>query len=113
MDFFISAAYAGAAETQAASSGSPGLLDFAFPIILLVLFYVMLIRPQQKRAKEHRSMQSALAKGDEVVTDGGLMGKILNITDNAITVQIADSVEVKVRRESINSVLPKGTLKQL
>jgi len=112
MDFFISAAYAGAAETQAAS-GSPGLLDFAFPIILLVLFYVMLIRPQQKRAKEHRAMQSALSKGDEVVTDGGLMGKILEITDNAITVQIADGVEVKVRRESINSALPKGTLKQL
>lgn len=112
MDFFISAAYAGAAETQAATS-SPGLLDFAFPIILLVLFYVMLIRPQQKRAKEHRSMQSALAKGDEVVTDGGLMGKILEITDNAITVQIAEGVEVKVRRESINAVLPKGTLKKL
>lgn len=112
MDFFISAAYAGAAESQAAA-GSPGLLDFAFPIILLVLFYVMLIRPQQKRAKEHRTMQSALAKGDEVVTDGGLMGKILEITDNAITVQIAESVEVKVRRESINAVLPKGTLKKL
>lgn len=112
MDFFISAAYAGAAEGQAAA-GSPGLLDFAFPIILLVLFYVMLIRPQQKRAKQHRAMQSALAKGDEVVTDGGLMGKILDITDNAITVQIADGVEVKVRRESINSVLPKGTLKKL
>jgi preprotein translocase subunit YajC len=73
----------------------------------------MLIRPQQKRAKEHRAMQSALAKGDEVVTDGGLMGKILEITDNAITVQIAEGVEVKVRRESINAVLPKGTLKKL
>jgi preprotein translocase subunit YajC len=111
MDFFISAAYAGAVESPAA--GSPGLLDFAFPILLLVLFYVMLIRPQQKRAKEHRAMQAALAKGDEVVTDGGLMGKILDITDNAITVQIAEGVEVKVRRESINAVLPKGTLKKL
>lgn len=110
MDFFISPAFA-EAGTQAAAS--PGLLDFAFPIILLVLFYVMLIRPQQKRAKEHRAMQSALAKGDEVVTDGGLMGKILEITDNAITVQIAEGVEVKVRRESVNSVLPKGTLKKL
>lgn len=110
MDFFISPAFA-EAGTQAA--GSPGLLDFAFPIILLVLFYVMLIRPQQKRAKEHRAMQAALGKGDEVVTDGGLMGKILEITDNAITVQIAEGVEVKVRRESISSVLPKGTLKKL
>ncbi len=110
MDFFISAAQA--AEGQAAA-GSPGLLDFAFPIILLVLFYVMLIRPQQKRAKEHRAMQAALSKGDEVVTDGGVMGKILEITDNAITVQIAEGVDVKVRRESISSVLPKGTLKKL
>ncbi|MDT8311427.1 MAG: preprotein translocase subunit YajC [Methylophaga sp.] len=109
MDFLISPAFA---ETAAAAKG-PGLLDFAFPIILLVLFYVMLIRPQQKRAKAHRNMQSTLAKGDEVVTDGGLMGKILDITDNAITVQIADNVDVKVRREAISSVLPKGTIKKL
>jgi preprotein translocase subunit YajC len=110
MDFLISPAFAGAAASQ---SSSPGLLDFAFPVILLVLFYVMLIRPQSKRAKEHRSMQSALSKGDEVVTDGGIMGKIINITDNAITVEIADKIEVKVRREAIGSVLPKGTLKKL
>ncbi|ODN66064.1 MULTISPECIES: preprotein translocase subunit YajC [Methylophaga] len=110
MDFLISPAFAEAAASQ---SGSPGLLDFAFPIILLVLFYVMLIRPQQKRAKAHRTMQQALAKGDEVVTDGGLMGKINDINDNAINLQISDTVEVKVRRESINSVLPKGTLKKL
>jgi preprotein translocase subunit YajC len=109
MDFFISPAMAEAG----AQAGSPSLLDFAFPIILLVLFYVMLIRPQQKRAKEHRAMQSAIAKGDEVVTDGGIMGKITDINDNAISVQIADNVEVKVRRESINAVLPKGTLKKL
>ena len=111
MDFLISPAFAGAAATS--ESASPGLLDFAFPIILLVLFYVLLIRPQSKRAKEHRTMQSALAKGDEVVTDGGIMGKIINITDNAITVEIADKIEVKLRRESISSVLPKGTLKKL
>ncbi len=110
MDFLISPAFAEAAASQ---SGSPGLLDFAFPIILLVLFYVMLIRPQQKRAKAHRAMQQGLAKGDEVVTDGGLMGRINDINDNAIDLQIAETVEVKVRRESINTVLPKGTLKKL
>lgn len=110
MDFLISPAMAGA--VGGASSG-PAIMDFAFPVVLLVLFYFMLIRPQSKRAKEHRSMQESLAKGDEVVTDGGLMGKIINIGDNAITVQLADNLEVKVRRESINSVLPKGTLKQL
>ena len=111
MDFLISPAMAGAVG-GAAPSG-PAMMDFAFPVVLLVLFYFMLIRPQSKRAKEHRLMQESLAKGDEVVTDGGLMGKIVNIGDNAITVQLADNLEVKVRRESINSVLPKGTLKQL
>lgn len=108
MDFLISPAFA---ETAGASS--PGLLDFAFPIILLVLFYVMLIRPQQKRAKKHREMQASIDKGDEVVTDGGLMGKIIEINENAITVQIAEGVEVKVRREAISSVMPKGTIKKL
>ena len=106
LDFLISPAYA-AGETGA------GIMDFAFPVILLALFYFMLIRPQSKRAKEHRTMQSDLAKGDEIVTDGGLMGKITDIGDNAISVQLADNLEVKVRRESINSVLPKGTLKKL
>ena len=110
LDFLISPAMAGA--VGGAPSG-PGMMDFAFPVVLLVLFYFMLIRPQSKRAKEHRTMQEAIAKGDEVVTDGGLMGKIVNVGDNAITVQLADNLEVKVRRESINSVLPKGTLKQL
>jgi preprotein translocase subunit YajC len=73
----------------------------------------MLIRPQSKRAKEHRAMQDALAKGDEVVTDGGIMGKIIDISENAVTVEIAENIQVKVRRESIGSVMPKGTLKKL
>jgi len=107
LDFLIAPAHA------AGEASSPGMMDFAFPVVLLVLFYFMLIRPQSKRAKEHRTMQGELAKGDEVVTDGGLMGKITDIGDNAISVQIADNIEVKVRRESINSVLPKGTLKKL
>jgi preprotein translocase subunit YajC len=108
MDFLISPAHAAG---EAAST--PGLMDFAFPVVLLVLFYFMLIRPQSKKAKEHRAMQADISKGDEVVTDGGLMGKITKVGDNAISVQLADNLEVKVRRESINSVLPKGTLKQL
>jgi preprotein translocase subunit YajC len=108
MDFLISPAHA-AGEAAA----TPGVMDFAFPVVLLVLFYFMLIRPQSKRAKEHREMQAGISKGDEVVTDGGLMGKITKVGENAISVQIADNLEVKVRRESINSVLPKGTLKQL
>ena len=109
MDFFISPAFAEAG----APAGGPGMLDFLFPVALLVLFYFTLVRPQSKRAKEHREMQSALAKGDEIVTDGGLMGKIMDIGDHAILVQLADNLEVKVRREAISSVLPKGTLKKL
>ncbi len=108
IDFLISPAYA-AGEAAA----TPGLMDFAFPVVLLVLFYFMLIRPQSKKAKEHRAMQESLSKGDEIVTDGGLMGKIVSINENAISVQLAENIEVKVRRESINSVLPKGTLKKL
>jgi len=108
LDFLISPAQAAGDATS-----TPGIMDFAFPIVLLVLFYFMLIRPQSKRAKEHREMQSGLAKGDEVVTDGGLMGKITNITEQAVSVQLADNLEVKVRREAVNSVLPKGTLKKL
>lgn len=109
MDFFISPAFAEASGQAAAA----GVLDFVFPIALLVLFYFMLVRPQSKRAKEHKGMQSALSKGDEVVTDGGLMGKIIDIGDHAILVQFAENLEVKVRREAISSVLPKGTLKKL
>tara|TARA_R110002111_G_scaffold136628_1_gene202425 strand:+ start:73 stop:399 length:327 start_codon:yes stop_codon:yes gene_type:complete len=108
MDFFISPAFAEGGQVS-----GPGLLDFIFPVALLVIFYFMLVRPQSKRAKEHRSMQAALAKGDEVVTDGGLMGKIMDIGDHAILVQFADNLEVKVRREAISAVLPKGTLKKL
>jgi len=108
MDFLISPAHA-----AGSAAAAPGIMDFAFLVVLLVLFYFMLIRPNQKRAKEHREMQASLAKGDEIVTDGGLMGKILNVGENAITVQLAENLEVKVRRESINSVLPKGTLKKL
>ena len=108
MDFFISPAFA-----EGGQVGSGGFETIIFPVALLVLFYFMLVRPQSKRAKEHREMQSALTKGDEVVTDGGLMGKIVDVGDHAILVQLADNLEVKVRREAISSVLPKGTLKKL
>ncbi|HAQ49954.1 MAG TPA: preprotein translocase subunit YajC [Gammaproteobacteria bacterium] len=109
MDFFISPAWADASAEAAA----PGMIDFLFPVIILVLFYLILVRPQSKRAKEHKAMQSAIAKGDEVVTDGGLMGKVVDIGEHAILIQFADNLEMKVRRESISSVLPKGTLKKL
>ena len=71
----------------------------------------MLIRPQMKRAKEHRQLVAGLQKGDEVVTSGGLLGKITGIDDSFVTVKVADNVEIKVQRHAVASVMPKGTLK--
>jgi preprotein translocase subunit YajC len=81
------------------------------PLLLLVVFYFLLIRPQTKRAKEHRTMVAALAAGDEVVTNGGILGKVVEVGDQFLTVEIAEGVRVKVQRHTVATVLPKGTLK--
>ena len=107
MNFFISDAMA---QTAPASPGFEGLL---LPIGLIVLLYFLMIRPQMKRQKEHKKLVSELEKGDEVQTDGGIMGKIKDLGDNFIQLEIADGIEVKIRRQSINAVMPKGTLKEL
>ena len=106
LNFFIPNAYAQAAGGDA---GFAGLLPI---IVLFVVFYFLLIRPQQKRAKEHRAMVEALGKGDEVVTNGGLGGTITKLSDNFVSLQIADNVTVKVQRGAVGSLLPKGTLKK-
>jgi len=110
LSFFISDAMA-----QAAPAGSPmgGIEGFILPIGLIIIFYFFLIRPQVKRQKEHAKMVSALAKGDEVQIEGGLMGRITDIGDNFAKVEIADNVVVKIRRTSIAQVMPKGTLKDM
>ena len=107
LDFLIPAAYAqqGPAAPQAA------WMNIAFPLVLIVVFYFMLIRPQMKRGKESREMLQKLAKGDEVVTSGGLAGRIVNLGEVYLSVEIADGVQVKVQKSAISSVLPKGTLK--
>ncbi len=107
MDFFIASAWA------AEAAPAPGFADFIPLIVLFVVFYFLLIRPQTKRVKEHKALVSNLAKGDEVVTNGGLMGKVKDLGDNFLLIEIASGVEVKVQRQSINSVMPKGTLKTL
>ncbi len=108
MDFLISNAWA-----QQGAQGEPNALITFLPLIILfVLFYFLLIRPQMKRAKEHRQMVEALADGDEIVTNGGVAGRITALGDNFIDVEIADKVTVKVQRQSVSSVLPKGTLKE-
>lgn len=100
------------AFAQAAAQQQPNLLvQFGPLIFLIVLFYFLLIRPQMKRSKEHRDMLGKLAKGDEVVTSGGLTGVVRDLGENFITVEIADNVPVKMQRSAIVSVLPKGTLK--
>jgi preprotein translocase subunit YajC len=109
MSFFISNAMA-----EAGASSQPGIFEVLFPfIILFVVFYFLLIRPQSKRAKEHRKLVEALAKGDEVMTQGGIYGKITEVGEEALTVEIADNLQVKVQRAAVASVLPKGTLKTL
>jgi preprotein translocase subunit YajC len=84
------------------------------PIILMfVVLYFIMIRPQMKRAKEHKSMIDALQKGDEVVAAGGVVGRVSKLGDNYVTLQIADNVEIRVQRPAVQLVLPKGTIKNI
>lgn len=109
MSFFISDAMAQAAP---ASQGDP-IMQFLPLVILFVIFYFLLIRPQQKKAKEHKLMVEGLKKGDEIVTSGGIVGKVIDISENFLTCQIADNVEVKLQSHAISTVLPKGTIKSI
>lgn len=107
MSFFISDAMAeGAAAAQ--GSGWEGIIPL---VLLFVVFYFLLIRPQQKKVKEHRALVDALKKGDEVVTYGGLAGKVREINDSFCDLEIADNIVVKIERQNISRLLPKGTLK--
>ncbi|MCB1806549.1 MAG: preprotein translocase subunit YajC [Candidatus Competibacteraceae bacterium] len=107
MNFLISDAMA---QGGAPAQGS-GLLGLLFPILLIVVFYFLLIRPQTKRAKEHKQMVEAIKKGDEVVTAGGLLGRITEVGDNFLQVEVAEGVQLKVQKHSITSLMPKGTIK--
>jgi len=107
MEFFISDAWAQAAGGASAQSGFASLLPL---ILIFVIFYFLLLRPQMKRAKEHKKMVASLAKGDEVVTNGGLLGKITKVDDNFAMVEITDGIVVKMQKTAITSMLPKGTL---
>ena len=106
--FLISDAMAEAAPAAAQGGGYELFIMIA---IFFAIMYFMIIRPQQKRTKEHQKLISSLTKGDEVVTSGGMLGKILKVGDNSIKVEIAEGVAVKLQKNSISSVLPKGSLK--
>lgn len=110
MSFFVSDAMAQAAGQGPAGGGLGGLI---LPIGLLIVLYFLMIRPQMKRQKEHQKMVEALAKGDEVQLEGGLMGKITDLGDNFAKVELTEGVVVKVRRQSVGAVMPKGSLKEM
>jgi len=107
----ISLAHAQTAGAAADPTG--GLMGYIMPIAMIAVMWLFLIRPQMKKAKEHKALLGALAKGDEVVTQGGIVGKIIKVGENYVTVEIAEGTEVVVQKPSIGLVLPKGTLKSL
>lgn len=108
---FISSAYAQSAG--AASPGGAEVFNIVFLVGLFVLFYFIAIRPQRKRQKEHAAMVAALAKGDEVVTSSGILGKISALDDSYVVLSVANNVDLKFQRVHIHAVLPKGTLKSI
>ena len=110
LDFLIPVAHA---QTAAAPAASPlgGLQTFLFPILLIVIMYFLMIRPQMKRQKEHRAMLDKLSRGDEVITNGGIAGTVSEIGESYVTVEIAAGVQVRLQEGAIANVLPKGTLK--
>ena len=108
MSFFISDALAEGAQ---AAGSQPGGEQFILLIGMVVLFYFILIRPQQKRAKEHKKMVAEIGTGDEVVTNGGVLGKVTAVGEQYLTVEIADNVEIKIQAQAVGTVLPKGSIK--
>jgi preprotein translocase subunit YajC len=107
VDFLISNAHA---EGAAAPAGG-GIEMLLMMGVFFAIMYFMIIRPQQKRAKEHKQMLESLSKGDEVVTGGGVLGKVAGINENFVELTVADNVVIKVQKQAVASVLPKGTMK--
>jgi preprotein translocase subunit YajC len=109
MNFLINSAYA---QASGAAPGSPSLIStLALPALLLVVFYFLLIRPQSKRAKEQREMLSKVAVGDEIATTGGILGKVTEVGEQFLSVEIANGVNIKLQKFQVAQVLPKGTVK--
>jgi preprotein translocase subunit YajC len=104
----ISPAYA-----QAGAPGDAGIMNIGLLVLMLVVFWFILIRPQMKRAKEHKALISALEKGNEVITAGGIVGKITKVSDAYVTLEIADNTEVVVQKGAVQTLLPKGTMKSV
>lgn len=108
-NLFISNAYA---EGAAPASGG-GFLDFLPLVALVAVFYFMVLRPQQKRAKEVTAMLVALQKGDEVATAGGVLGRVVKVGETAVSVEVAEGINLNIQKSAIQTVLPKGTIKAI
>ena len=106
MSFFISDALAAAPAAQ-----SPGMEGLLFPVGILVFFYFLFLRPQAQRSKEKKQMLAALGKGPEVVTTGGILGKMIDLDDNFVKLEVSDNLFIQVQRQSIETMMPKGTYK--
>ena len=106
---FIGNAYAQAAATSAGG----GIIEFLPLVALAAIFYFMILRPQQKRSKEQKTMLGGLQKGDEVVTAGGALGRVVKVGDSYVNVEIAENVTVLLQKNAIQTVLPKGTIKSI
>jgi preprotein translocase subunit YajC len=109
MDFLINSAYAQAAG--GAPAGGFSLIGMAPVLVMVVAFYFLLIRPQSKRAKEQRDMLSKIAAGDEIATTGGILGKVTEVSDQFLSVEIASGVTIKLQKFQVAQLLPKGTVK--
>lgn len=113
MSFLIPAAYADAAAPAAAAAGPADSFQWIFLVGFLVIFYLMIWRPQAKRAKEQKNLLGNLQKGDEVVTNGGIAGKIVKVSDDFVVLEVSDTVELKFQKGAVAATLPKGTLKAI
>ncbi|MGA0936223.1 MAG: preprotein translocase subunit YajC [Pseudohongiellaceae bacterium] len=110
MDFFISSAYA---QAEAGAQEPSALFNLIFFGGFALIFYFIIWRPQSKRAKEHKDLMGSLNKGDEIMTNGGILGKLTKVDDHYVVVQIHDNVEIKLQKSAITAVLPKGTIKSI
>jgi preprotein translocase subunit YajC len=109
MSFFISDAMAAAAPAAQA----PGIEGMLFPVGVLLFFYFLFLRPQSKRAKEKKQMLATMTKGTEVVTSGGILGKVADLDDNFVKLEVGDNLFIQVQRHSIENIMPKGTFKAI
>ncbi|MGZ8188632.1 MAG: preprotein translocase subunit YajC [Methylosarcina sp.] len=110
MSFFISDAMAAAAP---AAQQAPGIEGMLFPVGVLLFFYFLFLRPQSKRAKEKKQMLATMTKGTEVVTSGGILGKVADLDDNFVKLEVGDNLFIQVQRHSIENIMPKGTFKAI